>query len=99
PEDRCGRAFNARLEDIEHSEYYAAHRAPPPVGEVLRIGVRKRLVAETTKGQSVGNIPTALNYLASCLKQGWSYAGRVTSSSAGQPVGVVTGDFAATAPP
>lgn len=98
PEDRCGRAFSSRLEDIEHSEYYAAHGVAPPVGTTLRIRLRKRLVAETTGGQSVGNIPTALNYLAGCLKEGWKYAGRVSSSNGGPPLASVNADFAPSAP-
>jgi hypothetical protein len=99
PEDRCGRAFSTPLEDIEHSEYYQAHRAPPPVGEPLQIRQRKRLVAETAHGQSVGNIPTGLNFLAACLKDGWSYTGRVTASNNGPPLATVTADFAAIPPP
>lgn len=98
PEDRCGRAFSTALEDIEHSEYYQANGAPPPAGEVLRIRQRKRLVAETAVGQSVGNIATGLNYLASCLKDGWEYTGLVTASNNGPPLAAVTADFAATPP-
>lgn len=98
PEDRCGRAFSTSLEDIEHSEYYLAYGAPPPVKEVLRIRRRKRLVAETADGQSVGNIPTAFNYLASCLKEGWDYAGLVTASKNGPRLASMTADFAASAP-
>lgn len=95
PDDRCGRAFTVTFEDVEHSDYYAAHGAPPPIGEELRVSLRKRVVAETTSGQSVGNLPTALNYLAACLKEGWTYTGAVTASSKGPPIATVTGDFAA----
>ncbi len=98
PEDRCGRAFSTPLEDIEHSEYYEVHGAPPPIGEALRIRQRKRLVAETADGQSVGNIPTALNFLASCMKEGWDYTGLVTVSNNGPPLASATADFAATSP-
>jgi hypothetical protein len=97
PEDRCGRAFSASLEDIEHSEYFATHGALPPEGVVLHIRQRKRLVAETSAGQSVGNLPTSYNYLASCLKDGWSYTGTVISSAKGPPVASVAVDFAAIA--
>jgi hypothetical protein len=99
PEDRCGRAFSVRLEDIEHSEYFAFHGSPPPVGETLQVQQRKRLVAETIAGQSVGNLPTSYNYLASCLKDGWTYTGAVTTSNVGRPVASVTADFAALLPP
>jgi hypothetical protein len=96
PEDRCGRAFSVRLEDIEHSVYFATHGVPPTEGEMLQIRQRKRLVAETSAGQTVGNLPTSYNYLASCLKDGWTYTGTVTTSSAGPPVAIVFADFAAT---
>lgn len=93
PSDRCGRALSTPLEDIEHSDYYVAHGAPPPVGEQLQIRLRKRLVAETVNGEGVGNIPTAFNFLASCLKDGWAYPGRVTAATAGPPLASVTADF------
>ncbi len=95
PQDRCSRAFTVTLEDIEHSDYYSARGAPPPAGEVLSVTLRKRLVAETSTGQSVGNLPTAFNYLAGCLKEGWTYTGTVTSSASGPPIASVSGDFAA----
>ena len=95
PQDRCGRALSVRLEDIEHSEYFGTYGAPPPAGETLHIRQRKRLVAETSAGQSVGNLPTSYNYLASCLKDRWGYTGAVTTSSAALPVATVAADFAA----
>ena len=95
PEDRCERAFSAALEDIEHSDYYKSHGAVPPVGERLRVTQRKRLVAETTNGESVGNLPTSLNYLAGCLKDGWGYRGEIRNSKAGRPVATISADFAA----
>jgi hypothetical protein len=39
-------------------------------GAALSIQLGKRLIAVTANGQSVGNLPTALNYLAACLKDG-----------------------------
>jgi hypothetical protein len=96
--DRCSRAFTASLEDIEHSDYFEANGVVPPIGQSLRIAQRKRLVAETGDGQSVGNLPTSLNYLAACLKDGWTYTGVVTACSNGPPVAAVMGDFAANPP-
>jgi hypothetical protein len=98
PEDRCGRALSIRLEDIEHSEYFGTYGAPPPTGETLQLRQRKRLVAETSAGQSVGNLPTSYNYLASCLKDGWAYTGTVATSNALPPVATVAADFAAIPP-
>jgi hypothetical protein len=99
PEDRCGRALSVTLEDIEHSDYFGTQGAPPPAGTTLNIRQRKRLVVETSAGQSVGNLPTSYNFLASCMKDGWSYTGTVTSSNNGPPVASVTADFAAIPPP
>ena len=98
PEDRCARAFTTRLEDIEQSEYFKSHNALPPVGTQLNVGHRKRLIAETTNGESVGNLPTSLNYLASCLKDGWSYVGTIQSVASGPPTAVISVDFASIPP-
>ena len=88
-------ALSVRLEDIEHSEYFGTNGGPPLAGEMLHIRQRKRLVAETSAGQSVGNLPTSYNYLASCLKGGWGYTGTVTTSSNAPPAATVGADFVA----
>jgi hypothetical protein len=98
PIDRCARAFSARLEDVEQSDYYRAHNSMPPIGTQVEVAQRKRLVAQTTSGESIGNLPTSLNYLASCLKEGWRYVGRVQSVSGGPPVATISADFGATPP-
>src|ERR1700758_5867584 len=79
--DRCGQAFAVALEDIEHCDFYRAHGAVPALGQTLRIAHKKRIVAETDAGETVGNLPTKYNYLAGCLKDGWTYAGTVTASN------------------
>jgi len=96
--DRCARAFAVRLEDVEQSDYYQAHKTLPPVGTRLVIAQRKRLVAQTVGGESIGNLPTSFNYLASCLKNGWSYTGAVHGATKGPPVASISADFAATPP-
>jgi hypothetical protein len=98
PEDRCARAFSAPLEDVEQSDYYQAHSTTPPIGTQLEVALRKRLVAQTATGESVGNLPTSLNYLAACLKDGWSYIGTVQGSAEGPPVATISADFVATSP-
>ncbi|MGB8031219.1 MAG: hypothetical protein WCF30_16330 [Terracidiphilus sp.] len=60
--------------------------------------MRKRPVAQTTAGESIGNLPTSFNYLASCMKEGWVYVGAVQSVKAGPPVAAIQVDFAATHP-
>jgi predicted adenine nucleotide alpha hydrolase (AANH) superfamily ATPase len=93
--DRCAKAFSVRLEDVEQSEYYRVNRTTPSVGTQVRVSQRKRLVAETAQGESVGNLPTAYNYLASCMKEGWAYMGVVQSAASGPPVATLSVDFAA----
>jgi hypothetical protein len=87
-----------RLEDVEQSGYFQAHKKTPPVGTRLEVAQRKRLVAQTANGVSIGNLPTTFNYLASCLKAGWSYIGTVQSAANGPPVATISADFAATPP-
>ena len=94
-DDRCARAFSVSLEDVEHSQYYSRTGGVPPVGIVLSIEHRKRIVAVTASGESVGNLPTSFNYLAECLAGGFKYVGHVTSSSAG-PTAILIVDFAPT---
>src|SRR5689334_5885300 len=98
PEDRCTRAFGTKLEDVEQSEYFKTHGNVPRLGTQLTIEHRKRMVVLTNSGgEVVGNLPTNLNYLASCIKDGWTYAGTVVMSSRGPPVATVSVDFAAIA--
>jgi len=49
-EDRCAKAFSARLEDVEQSEYYRNHGRIPPVGTQVEVAMRKRPVAQTIGG-------------------------------------------------
>jgi len=93
PSDRCAQALAVALEDIEHCDYYKTHSAVPAVGERLRIVQKKRIVAETDAGLTVGNLPTRYNFLAGCLKDGWRYVGSVRTSSSGPPIAAVSADF------
>ena len=98
PQDRCARAFTTRLEDVEQSAYYQAHGTTPPIGTPLEVVQHKRLVAQTTSGEGIGNLPTSFNYLASCMKDGWRYIGAVRSVASGPPTATISVDFAATPP-
>jgi hypothetical protein len=91
PEDRCGKAFSAQLEDVEHHPYFAKHGTPPPVGTELEVAHFKRLVA-VADGDIVGNLPTKLNYLAACMKDGYHYVGNVIVSKPGSSI-IVKADF------
>lgn len=96
-DDQCYRAFAAALEDVEHGAYFKARAAVPPVGTVLALAHQKRIVAVTEAGEVVGSLPIRLNYLAGCLRQGYTYTGHVLEARSG-PVVVVLADFIA-APP
>lgn len=79
-EDRCRRAFSISLEDVEHSEYFIRTSRVPPLGSRLTIALRKRLVALDDSGETVGSLPTSMNYLADCLDSGFQYSGVVTAA-------------------
>lgn len=96
--DRCTRAFSARLEDVEQCEYFRRLGQIPPVGTQLIVAQRKRLVAQTEGGESVGYLPTSFNYLAACMKGGWAYIGRVQRATSGPPVISISADFLAMGP-
>jgi hypothetical protein len=96
-DDKCEKAFAAKLEDIEHCDYYKKHGDVPKPKTVLEIAHKKRVVAQTQAGEIVGNLPTSFNYLAGCLRQGYKYVGHVRDAKAG-PVAAVSADFGAVAP-
>jgi hypothetical protein len=97
--DRCAQAIAVALEDIEHCDFYKARGTVPAPGQQLRIAHKKRIVAETDAGITVGNLPTAYNYLAGCLKDGWTYTGTVTASNGSGAVATVSADFAPSSHP
>ena len=80
-DEPCGRAFSIELEDVAHSDYYRTHSQVPSEGTPLYIEHRKRIVATLDTGESVGSLPTKMNYLAECLKSGFRYHGVVKSST------------------
>ncbi|WEQ51037.1 hypothetical protein LV478_10860 [Komagataeibacter oboediens] len=80
--DKCSEAFTASLEDVASHDFYKNHGAPPPVGTPLTVGIKGRIIA-VAGTESVGSIPTRLNYLAGCLRDGFTYTGVVTASSNG----------------
>lgn len=93
-DDRCAKAFSVKLEDVEHSEFFAANGAAPKVGTVVTVEHRKRLVAVEQGEQSVGNLPTSMNYLAGCMKEGWKYIGKVQQVTNGSTGLIILVDFA-----
>jgi hypothetical protein len=83
--DRCAEELSdVQLEEVGRSTFFEAHDGVPKAGTaiVLRSAtVGPRLSIDTADGESVGFLPTEYNYLAVCLKKGFSYAGEVTKSS------------------
>lgn len=94
-EDRCDQAFSVTLEDVERSEFYANNGGVPDPGTPLSIDHDKRIVAKAEDGTTVGNVPTEMNYLAGCLRVGYTYSGSVTDSST-FPMATVSADFVPT---
>lgn len=82
-EDPCDKAITTSLEDVGLSDYFKKRGTVPPQGTAIVIELRKRIVAVTRSGESIGNLPTKFNYLAQCMQAGRKYTGNVQSSAAG----------------
>lgn len=94
-EDVCQKAFSANLEDVGQYDYFSQTGNVPSSGTQLFLELKGRIIAVDSSGRSVGALPTRLNYLASCLKEGVQYTGIVSSSSA-TPSPRVSADFTPT---
>jgi hypothetical protein len=85
PDDRCDRDLpGIALEEVGRSEYFTARRSVPGTGTSVHLRdtlLGPRLSIDTEAGESVGFLPTAFNYLVVCLKRGFSYSGKITSSA------------------
>jgi len=82
-ENKCEKAFSAMLEEIDRCPYYIQKKDVPAVGEGITISFDKRPIAITKDGLIVGYLPTKFNYIKICLDDGYSFSGRVVSSSSG----------------
>ncbi len=87
--DKCENGISdLPLEEVALSDFYTEHEKPPP--EKTKVRVRETLVdgrvaVETDPGSEViGYVPTAYNYLRKCISKGWSYRGKISSSSSGK---------------
>ena len=92
--DKCGKAFSVTLEDVAHYSFYQKHKTTPSVGTKLKIIQKKRILAQDMSTEEIGALPASHNYLAGCLKSGYSYSGSVTQSRVSGTSLVVTVDFA-----
>lgn len=82
-ENQCDLAFSTDLEDVALSDFFKNHKVVPTAGTKILIELRKRVVAVTNTGESVGNLPTKFNYLAGCMQAGYKYRGVVQFSVGG----------------
>ncbi len=80
-ENKCEKAFTAMLEEIDRCSYYTKTKDVPKVGEEINISFDKRPIAISKKGLIIGYLPTKFNYIKMCLDDGYTYVGRVVSSS------------------
>lgn len=93
-EDLCRQAFSAGLEDIGQYDLFSTTGNVPAPGTKLTLILSGRIVAVDQNGTSVGALPTKLNYLAGCIRNGFQYVG-VVQHSAAKPVPRVDVDFLA----
>ena len=88
PEARqCDAPVDAGLEEVARSGYYQRHKRPPPAGQAVRLNpspVDGRLVVNDVQGgETIGLVPTRLNYLLVCIGKGFTYDGEVVESKGG----------------
>ncbi|PDT00775.1 hypothetical protein CO666_29105 [Rhizobium chutanense] len=92
--DRCRQAFSCKLEEVAQCDFYVTNSTIPNPGTELSLVHEGRIFAVTSDGTKVGALPTALNYLAGCMKDGNAYVGVVTASGL-HPIPYVSADFTA----
>ncbi|NIG14199.1 hypothetical protein [Pantoea sp. Cy-640] len=79
--DQCKIAFSVALEDVAMHNYFLIKNNVPPPGTKIEIKFNNRLIVhETSSGYAIGALPTKYNYLLACLKDGFNYAGLVSTS-------------------
>ena len=83
--NRCEKNLNVSLEEVATCAYYSDHGKVPPSNtdvDVISKLVGGRIgVQTTTASELIGYLPTEYNYLRRCMEQGYSYSGKITSSS------------------
>lgn len=92
--DRCGLAFTCNLEEVEQCDFYVQNNSVPVPDTELTLVHQGRIFAVTADGTKVGALPTSRNYLAACMRDGFTYVGVVTASGS-SPVPYVNADFTA----
>jgi hypothetical protein len=78
--DDCNKAFTAKLEEVDRCSFYITHSTLPAIETEVKLILNKRLTIITQSGESIGYLPTSLNFLAKCLADGISYQGRIINT-------------------
>jgi len=77
-EDPCNNDIITLIEEVERSQFYEIHKSLPPVATLVLVSLKSRLTIDVD-GETIGFLPSQYNYLAGCIKDGFSYSGKITS--------------------
>lgn len=81
-QDRCAKAFNSSLEEVQNCQYFTTHAIVPPIRTSVNIiFISPRLAVTDSTGLCIGYLPTSFNYLKTCMDDNFNYEGIVSSSS------------------
>lgn len=80
-EDKCAVPIQEQLEEVARCQYYQDHNTVPPTGTKLMVVISNRVGVETESFELVGYLPTKYNYIASCIRSGYRYAGVIEAST------------------
>jgi len=80
--DKCKIGFATSLEEVSRCQYYTKKGIPPVHTEIDIVFNNVRLVAlDRQSNLEIGYLPTKLNYLKTCIDDGYKYSGIVQSNS------------------
>ena len=82
-EDKCGKAFSSKLEEVQNCQYYDNHDDVPPLETVVIIAFngQRLTVVDVNTNEEIGYLPTKFNFLKVCLDDGFNFTGVVSASS------------------
>jgi hypothetical protein len=79
--DPCKQSFTEQLEDVATCDFFKKHGRVPSQGTRVKVVGQKRVAVSTLTGETIGYLPTQLNYLMQCLAAGFKYTGKVETST------------------
>jgi hypothetical protein len=93
-QDRCTKAFNSSVEEVQNCQYFNTNKTVPPVNTTVNIVfINPRLAVTDSNGSCIGYLPTKFNFLKSCMDDNFIYQG-IVSSSSNNPIPFVSVDIA-----